>query len=153
MPGLDLQPHGGRANLLEMVANHFADARRVLVGHEAAGDLRARPRGHDGFAASALITAGQAVDLKGGTRAALFHGREAAFAEKFFHTKQLLEFGGIHRQAGEFLAFVSGQRRDIVIKTGNGNASVFVAELAEQLAQGHRGIVHRAAEDAGVQVA
>ena len=45
--------------------------------------------GHDGFAAFALITAGQAVDLERGPRGALFGGGEAAFAEKFRHAESV----------------------------------------------------------------
>ena len=70
-----------------MIAYDFADVRRILVWHEAAGDFCARQRGHDGFAACTLIAAGQAVDLKGRPRAALFGGSEAAFAKKFFYAE------------------------------------------------------------------
>ena len=124
-----------------------------LIRHKAAGDFGARPGGHDGFAALALITAGQAVDFKRRPRAALFHGREAALAEQFFHADQFLKFGGRDRQALELFAFISRKRRNVVVETGNGDAAVFIAQSGEQLAQGHRRVVQRAAENAGMQIA
>ena len=136
-----------------MVADDFADARRPLVWHEAAGDFGACPGRHDGFAARALITAGQAVDFKRRPRTALLERCEPAFAEQFFHTDQFLEFGGCNRQALELFPLVSRKRRNVVVETGNGNATVFVTEFGEQLAQGHRRVVQRAAENAGMQVA
>ena len=57
---------------------HFG---RVLAGDQARGDFGARPGGNDGFAAFTLITAGEAVNLKCGPRAALLGGRETAFAK------------------------------------------------------------------------
>ena len=49
--------------------------------------------------------------------------------------------------------FVSGKRGHVVVKAGNGDAPVFVAQPGEQLAEGQGGIVHRAAVDAGMQIA
>ena len=115
--------------------------------------LAPRPGGHDGFAARALIAAGQAVDFKRRPRAALFHGRETALAEQLFHAEQFLKFAVGGGQALELFPFVGGKRRDVVVKTGDGNAAVFVAQFGQQLAQGHRRVVHRAAENAGVQIA
>src|ERR1035437_7911913 len=79
--GLDFEPYRRRTNFFDISANEFANLRRSLVRHEAAGDFGVRPRGHNRLAALALIDARQAVDLERRTRTALLGGREAAFAE------------------------------------------------------------------------
>ena len=136
-----------------MIANEFADARGVLVWHEAAGDFCAGPRGHDGLVAVALIAAGQPVDLERRARTALFHRRVAVFAEQHRNAQQLFQLCIRHREPAALLALLFGERFHILIKTGNLDEAVIVEDLAQQVAQGHRRIFHRAAENAGVQVA
>src|SRR5690606_3132337 len=57
---------GGRLTL-EPAEERVADFLLALVRDEPERDLRARPRGDDGLRAGALIPAGDAVDLGGGS--------------------------------------------------------------------------------------
>ena len=103
---------------------------RLLVRHEAEGDFGARPGRDDGLAAFALVAAGQAVDFERGPGGALFGGREAAFAKQFRHAEELFAFRcRVVRQAGQLFALVGGERRDVIVEAGDGDAPVLVAEL------------------------
>ena len=59
----------------------------------------------------------------------------------------------VEGQPRELLALVGGQRLHVVVKAGNRHAAILVAQFAQQLAQRHRRIIHRAAENAGMQIA
>src|SRR5664280_1712584 len=108
MAGGDFHADGWRTVLFQPRADDFADVRRLLVRHEAAGDLGPRPRRHNRLAAFALITAGEAVDLKRGPRTALFRGRKTVFAEQLRRTEQLLQARIGKRIALDLVAFVFG---------------------------------------------
>ena len=151
--GLNLQPHRRRADFFEIIADDFADFRRTLVRHEAAGDFRARHGGHDGLAAVALIAAGQAVDFKRRTRAAAFHRRETALAGQFRNAEKFLQLALGNRVTRGLLPFQFRERRDVVIKAGNRDAAMIIVDLRQQAGERHRRIFHAAAEDAGVQIA
>jgi hypothetical protein len=47
---------------------------------------------------------------------------------------------------GDLLPLEFGQRLHVVVKAGNGDASVFIAQMRQHLGQCHRGIIERAAE-------
>ena len=129
------------------------DALRRLVRHEAKSEFGARPGGDDRLAAFALVTAGQPVDFQCGPGRSLFQRRVAAFTEKSWDAEKFAQRRVVVRDAGQLFPFVFGKRNDVVVEAGDGDAAVFVAQSREQLAQGHRGIVHRTAVNAGVQIA
>jgi len=133
MTGLDFEPHRRRTDFFDVPADEFANFRRFLVWHEAAGDFRPRPRRHNRLAAFPLVAARQAVDLECRARAALFGGREAAFAEQFCDAEQFLQVAVLDGQPGELFPFVCRKRRDVVVETRNGHAAAGIAEFEESL--------------------
>src|SRR5262249_48734168 len=71
-----------RTNLLQVTNNQLVDAVGGLIGHEPECEFRAGPGRDDGFAALALVTAGEAVDLAGGSGGTLLLRRKAFFPEE-----------------------------------------------------------------------
>ena len=153
MTGVDLKAHGRRANFLQMFQCELCDFLGLLIRHETHGDLHSRPRRHNRLAAFALIAAGEAVDFECGPGAALLHGGEAAFAEECGHAEHFLVVAFVVGQPAHLLALVGGERLHVVVESGNRDAAILIAQLRQQLTQGHCGIFHRAAKDAGVQIA
>src|SRR5207249_4826967 len=134
VPALDGDTHRRRTEALQVLGDEFVDALRRLVRHKAKSEFGARPRGDDRLAAFALVTAGQAVDLKRRPRGALFLRRVAAFAEQFRDTEKFPVRRFVKRNSGELFSFVGRERNYVVVETGDGNAAIFVAESGEQLA-------------------
>ena len=99
-----------------------------------------------------MITASQAVDLERRPRGALLLRGVAALAEQLRDTEEFPVGRVVVRNPRQLFSFVGGERNNIVIKAGDGDATVLVAQAGEQLAEGHRRVVHRAAVDAGVQI-
>ena len=84
---LDLDTHRRRAECLQLLGNQAKDFFGILIRHEAHGDLCAGEAGHDGFAALALVAAGEAVDLERRPSGTLLVGREAFFAKERLHAE------------------------------------------------------------------
>ena len=152
MTALDGEPHGRRTEMLEVFGDEFMNALGRLVGDEAESEFGAGPGGDDGLAAFALVTAGEAVDLDGRARDALFLRRITALAEKFGDSQKLPVSRVVVRNPRQLFSLVSGERNNVFVEAGDGDASVLVAQSREQLAQSHRWIVHRTAVNARVQI-
>ena len=122
------------------------------LGTKAASDFDAGAVGEDGFGAGALIAGGQAVDFEGGAGPFAFEGGEAGFAEEFFHA----QFGGvlgiIVGEGFPHVALVFGEREDVIIEAGDGDAAVGIVKFGEHFAEGVGGIGDGAAVHAGVEV-
>src|SRR5204863_7638193 len=125
----------------------------LLIRHELRRGFGARLRGDDRLAAFALVTAREAVDLKRRPGGALFVRREAAFAEQFRHAEKFPKLLAVERQARELFALERCERNNVVVKAGHGDAALCVVDPGQQLREGERRILDRAAEDAGVQIA
>ncbi len=107
------------------------NALRCLVRDEAEREFGAGPRGDDGLAAFALVTAGQAVDLDGRARGALFLSRITALAEKSRDAQKLPVSPVVVRNPRQLFSLVSGEWNNVVVEPGDGDASVFVAQSSE----------------------
>src|SRR5437899_8681659 len=153
MTALDGEAYGLRTNLFQVPRDEFMNALRRLVRDETKSEFSARPCGDNCLAAFALVTAGQPVDFDCWAGRPLFLRGETAFAEQSRDAEKSAVGDIVVRDAAQLLPFVFGQRNDVVIEAGDGDAAVFVSQLREQLAQGHRRIVHRPAVNAGVQIA
>ena len=110
-----------------MTQDERADLLGLLIRHEAEGELGPRPRGDDGLAAFFLIAAGESVDLDGGPGAAAFGRGVALFPEQFRHTEEAREGPVVVRGAGELPALIGGERFDVIVEAGHGDASVRIA--------------------------
>ena len=125
---------------------------RFLVGNQSAGDLCRCDAWNDGFASFSLITGCQAVDLQGWSGGPTFHGVKVAFAEQFAHAQVTRKFCVFVREAFGLVTFQFAERRDIIIKSRDGDASVGVSQLGQHLAKDHGRIVHRTSVNARMQI-
>src|SRR5262249_35849291 len=116
-------------------------------------DLHARPARHDGFAAFALITARQPIDLECRPRGTLLDRREASFAKQSRHAEEFSVFIGVEWQARKFPFLIVRQRLDVVVKARDRDSPIFVAHFADELAERHRWVIYRAPENARMQIA
>ena len=153
MTAFDGEPHGRRTETFQVPRDKAINALRRLFRHEAKSEFGARPGGDDRLAAFALVTAGQPVDFQRRARGALFHRAVASFAQQLRDAKKSAVGRVVVRDAAQLFPLVFGKRNDVVIEAWDGDATDFVAQSREQLAKGHRGIVHRTAVNAGVQIA
>ncbi len=153
MAGLNFEPDGGGAVFHQGFAEGAGDFGGILIGHEAKGQFGAGPGRDDGFTAVTLVTTGEAVDFEGGAGGPAFGGGEAALAKKPGDAEEFLIGVVGPGQAGEMAFFVGRERDDVVVEAGDVNAAIMIDEPGEHFAEGHGGVFHRTAEDAGVQIA
>ena len=142
-----------RANRLQMLPHERNDFFRVLIRNEAHRDLRARPGGDDRFSALALVAAGEAVDFKRGPRGALFIRGVSGLAEERRHPNGFAEFRLVERHFRHLLPLVGRELHHVIVEARDRDRSALVAHRTEHLTEDHRRVVHRPAEEAGVQVA
>src|SRR6202042_262325 len=119
--GLDFEADSGRTILKEKFSRGVDYFQRDLMRDEAHGELGAGPGGYDGLAAFALVAAGKAVDFEGGPGGALFDGSETAFTKQLRDTEEFAIGFLASGKAGELLFLKGGERRDVIVKTGDGD--------------------------------
>src|SRR5213593_1758571 len=142
MPAFNFHPYRGRTKLLQMTRDEPKSLCWGLVWNEPHRDLGTRPGRNNRLGTVALITTGQSVYFQGGTCAALLDRREAAFAKKFRDAEEFPVSRLVKRLPRHLFSFISRERRDNVVKIGNRDSTILIAQPSEQLAQCHGRIIH-----------
>src|SRR4029078_8341555 len=119
----DGRPNAGWCDLLNEGAQALEDHIRILVRHETAADLRVGVSRDDRLAALALEAAPHPVDVeRRGTTASL--ARAEAFLAEQDRQAEMVEVGVvIEGQGREMRSIVVGQRDDLIVEAGHGDAT------------------------------
>src|SRR5271163_97609 len=102
-----------------MAQNQLVDAIGILIRHQPDGDFGPRPGWDDGFAALALIAAGQPIDLERWPPRALFQWSEAPLAKQLADAQKLRVLAWVERQPRRLFSLESRKRLNVVVKTRN----------------------------------
>ena len=135
-----------------MGAHLFQHHRRLLARHQPESQLGQGFAGQDRFRAGALEAATEAIDLRRGPRPEALEAGVAGFAEKRGRTGDGEDLRIAKGQPRPGLTLPRFQRHHVVVEAGHGHASVGVVQARHQPRERRRGVRHRAAVDAGVQV-
>ena len=148
------QRDAGRAVLVEVGLHLFQDVGRVLVGHQAEGELGHRLGGEHGLGALALVAAADPIDLGGRAGPGALGGAVAFLAEEAAAAGDFQVVGVGHAgDLGPHLALPGFQRADLVVEALDHHLAVLVVQAGDQPGDRGRGIGHRTAEESRVQVA
>ncbi len=123
------------------------------AGHEAKSQLGHRAAGQNGLGPLALVAGADAVDLRRRPRP------DALERGEFFLPAQRRDAGHaqehivIHRQLAPAAPFPCRHRLHAIVKAVDRHLQILVVQAGDQPCKHGRRILHRAAEDAGMQVA
>jgi len=142
---LDFAGHSRRRKLRHIIADQLHDLKRVLIGHQAAGDLRGTESREYGLAALAGPSAHQAIDFKRGARSNPLVDRISCLTIVPADTRLSFEAFQGKRRLGQFGPLVVTQRAHPVVESRHGDPPIGIMHGSQDIHQRVQRVMHRAA--------
>ena len=142
-----------RRHFLNVVDEKLRNLFVLLVWHKARGDLGVGFRWDDSLRPFVGVSAPDAADIERRAAGIAFQRAVALFALQGFHAEPLFVGFLIKRDGGNHLAFGRWHFLHVVVEMRDGDASIFVDYVSDELAKHIDGVGHRAAEMSRMKVA